>query len=71
VEGPSCVIARGVHRVWADSVAAAGGGVVVSTEPFMLVPNAAQGMFSHYWRTGCVVGSGRPRRRRHRHPQPV
>ena len=37
---------------FADAVAATGQKMVISTEPFSLVPNNLHAEFAHYWRTG-------------------
>lgn len=40
------------YQVFADAVAAAGGKMIISTEPFNLVPTPEHATWAHYWRTG-------------------
>lgn len=44
-------------HVFADAVASLGSKMIISTEPFSLVPNPNQGRFAHYWRTGNDIGA--------------
>merc|ERR1712166_1698774 len=44
-------------HVFADAVAAAGSKMIISTEPFSLVPNPNQARFAHYWRTGNDINA--------------
>lgn len=44
-------------HVFADAVAATGTDMVISTEPFSLIPNPNQARFAHYWRTGNDISA--------------
>jgi len=44
-------------HVFADAVASLGSKMIISTEPFSLVPNPNQGRFAHYWRTGNDINA--------------
>jgi hypothetical protein len=43
--------------VFADAVAATGKRMIISTEPFSLVPNPNQQRFAHFWRTGNDINA--------------
>jgi len=43
--------------VFADAVAATGRPMVISTEPFTLVPNPMHADFAHLWRTGFDISA--------------
>ena len=42
-------------HVFADAVAATGKPMIISTEPFSLIPNPNQARFAHYWRYAILV----------------
>jgi hypothetical protein len=44
-------------HVFADAVASLGSEMIISTEPFSLVPSPTQARFAHYWRTGNDIGA--------------
>jgi len=44
-------------HVFADAVAATGKKMIISTEPFSLVPNPNHASFAHYWRTGNDINA--------------
>jgi|EP01043_Picozoa_sp_COSAG02_P055757 alpha-galactosidase len=44
-------------HVFADAVASLGSKMIISTEPFSLVPGPTQARFAHYWRTGNDIGA--------------
>jgi len=44
-------------HVFADAVAATGHKMIISTEPFSLVPNPQHASFAHYWRTGNDISA--------------
>ena len=44
-------------HVFADAVASLGSKMIISTEPFSLVPGPTQARFAHYWRTGNDINA--------------
>jgi alpha-galactosidase len=47
-------------HAFADAVAATGKSMIISTEPFSLVPNPNHARFAHYWRTGNDINAQWP-----------
>ena len=44
-------------HVFADAVASMGAQMIISTEPFSLIPNPGHQNFAHYWRTGNDISA--------------